>query len=126
MKTNYKIAIALVTGAAIGGAAIQGLHAQAKPPGFTVLEIDVKDAATYAPFQKAGQEETLKQGGRFLVQGGTAEALVGAPPKRIVIVQWASVDAAKRWYNSAAMKPVNEGRAKTTSSRIFVAEGKSN
>ena len=29
MKTNYKVAIALVAGAAIGGAAIQGLHAQA-------------------------------------------------------------------------------------------------
>ncbi len=32
MKTNYKIAIALVAGAAVGGAAVQGLHAQAKPP----------------------------------------------------------------------------------------------
>src|SRR5262249_23551129 len=32
MKTNYKIAIALVAGAAIGGTATQGLHAQSKPP----------------------------------------------------------------------------------------------
>ena len=41
MKTNYKLAIALVAGAAIGGAAIQGLHAQAKPPVYVVGEISV-------------------------------------------------------------------------------------
>ena len=32
MKSNYKVAIALVAGAAIGAAAIQGLHAQSFPP----------------------------------------------------------------------------------------------
>jgi len=31
MHSNYGLAIALVAGAAIGGAAIQTLHAQAKP-----------------------------------------------------------------------------------------------
>jgi len=41
MNTNYKIAIALVAGAAIGGAAIQGLHAQAKPPVYVIGENDV-------------------------------------------------------------------------------------
>jgi hypothetical protein len=39
--TNYKMALALVAGAAIGGAAIQGLHAQAKAPAYVVAEVDV-------------------------------------------------------------------------------------
>jgi hypothetical protein len=39
MKTNYRIAIALVAGAAIGGAAIQELHAQAKPPAYLIIPI---------------------------------------------------------------------------------------
>ena len=47
MKTNYKVAIALVAGAALGGAAIQGLHAQAKPPVYTVFEIDVTNVEAY-------------------------------------------------------------------------------
>jgi hypothetical protein len=47
VKTKYKLAIALVAGAAIGGAAIQGLHAQAKPPVYTVSEIDVTNVAAY-------------------------------------------------------------------------------
>ena len=41
MHSNCKPALALVAGAAIGGAAIQTLHAQAKPPAFAVVEIDV-------------------------------------------------------------------------------------
>ena len=32
MKTRYTVALSMIVGAAPGGAAIQGLHAQAKPP----------------------------------------------------------------------------------------------
>jgi hypothetical protein len=39
MKTKYKVAIALVAGTAIGGAAIQGLNAQTKPPTYVVIHI---------------------------------------------------------------------------------------
>ena len=47
MQTNYKVAIALVAGAAIG-AAIQGLHAQAKPPAYLVIPVlKINDAAAY-------------------------------------------------------------------------------
>ena len=53
MKTNYKMAIALIAGVAIGGAAVQGLHAQAKPPGYVVIDANVTNAdgftKDYAP-----------------------------------------------------------------------------
>jgi hypothetical protein len=38
MKTLYTIAIAMFAGAALGAAAIQTLHAQAKPPAFFIAE----------------------------------------------------------------------------------------
>jgi len=41
-EKNYKIAIALLPQRA-GAAAVQGLHAQAKPPGYVVVEIDVSN-----------------------------------------------------------------------------------
>ena len=47
MQTNYKIAIALVAGTALGAAAVQGLHAQAKPPGYVVAEIDVSNQEAF-------------------------------------------------------------------------------
>ena len=39
MKANYKLALTLLTGAALGAAAIQGLHAQATPPTYAVVDI---------------------------------------------------------------------------------------
>jgi hypothetical protein len=38
MNTNSKIVLAVVAGIALGAAAVQGLHAQAKPKAFFVSE----------------------------------------------------------------------------------------
>ena len=43
MKTRHAVALSLLAGAALGAAAVQGLHAQAKPPIYYVAEIDVTD-----------------------------------------------------------------------------------
>src|ERR1019366_596713 len=43
MKTRYVVALSLLTGVAIGGAAIQGLHAQAKSKAYRVSESEVLD-----------------------------------------------------------------------------------
>ncbi|MBV9262009.1 MAG: hypothetical protein JO205_11615, partial [Pseudolabrys sp.] len=53
MKTQYVVALAVATGFGIGAVAVQGLHAQAKPPVYVIAEIDVtnQDAFVkeYAP-----------------------------------------------------------------------------
>jgi hypothetical protein len=41
MKTEYAVAIATLAGITIGGAAVQALHAQAKPRAYVIIEIDV-------------------------------------------------------------------------------------
>ena len=57
MKTRYVIALSLLAGTALGAAAVQGLHAQAKPPVYYVAEIDVTDldgwTKEYAPKAQA-------------------------------------------------------------------------
>jgi len=45
MTTNFKIALAVVAGAAMGAAAMQGLYAQAKPKAYSVADIEVLDPA---------------------------------------------------------------------------------
>jgi hypothetical protein len=53
MKANFRIVVALVAGAVIGGAAIQGLHAQATPKAYVVTEIEVLDQRPRMPtFQR--------------------------------------------------------------------------
>jgi hypothetical protein len=48
MKTQYAVALAVATGFGLGAVAVQGLHAQAKPPVFYITEIDVSNPEAYA------------------------------------------------------------------------------
>ena len=48
MKTRFTIAVSMLAGAAIGGAAIQALHAQAKPPVYMIAINQVSDQEGYA------------------------------------------------------------------------------
>jgi hypothetical protein len=45
MNPKSKIVLAVVVGAALGAAALQGLHAQTKPKAYIVTDSEVLDAA---------------------------------------------------------------------------------
>jgi hypothetical protein len=48
MDTKYKIALAALAGIGLGAAAIEGLHAQAKPPAYVVVAVrSIKDADAF-------------------------------------------------------------------------------
>jgi putative ABC transport system substrate-binding protein len=47
MKTRYTVTLAVAVGFGLGAVAVQGLHAQAKPPIYYIAEIDVKNVDAY-------------------------------------------------------------------------------
>jgi hypothetical protein len=47
MNRHIALGLAMVAGAALGAAAVQGLHAQAKPPIYLVTEIDAPNMEAY-------------------------------------------------------------------------------
>jgi uncharacterized protein (DUF1330 family) len=104
MRTYYTVALSMLAGVALGGAAIQGLHAQAKPKAYTVSELETLDPAAQAAFTSLAQAALKAAGGRTLnTGGGKIVALEGAaPPKRVVINEWDSLDQAAAYYKSAA------------------------
>jgi len=67
MKVQYKVAMAMLASAALGGLAVEGLHAQAKPPVYYIAEIDVTYANEYAP---KAQALIKSHAGRQLAIGG--------------------------------------------------------
>jgi uncharacterized protein (DUF1330 family) len=125
MNTNFKIALAVVAGAALGAAAVQGLHAQAKPPAYSVWEITVSNQDGYRkeyapPIVKAIQDA----GGKYLARGGRTISFEGAAPApRIVLIQWESLDKAQAFYNSSTYKDVQKIGQKYATFRIFGVEG---
>jgi uncharacterized protein (DUF1330 family) len=125
MNTKYKVALATLIGTGLGAAAIEGLHAQAKPPTYVVVALrTIKDAAGFktgvvdkAPAAMAGS------GGEFVIRTDKITSLDGTPPQRFVLIQFDSVEKAQAWHNSAAQKEVDAARMQTTDSLSFIVEG---
>ena len=129
MNTNYKIALAVVAGAALGAAAVQGLHAQVKPKAYLVTESEVIDAAALAAYVPQAQAAARAAGGRpgIVPAGGKIVALVGEPPKRFGVSEWESLEKAQAYYNSAERKALTPQRGKALKViRQFLVEGPAN
>jgi uncharacterized protein (DUF1330 family) len=116
MKTRYTVALSMVAGAALGGAAIQGLHAQAKPPVYYVAEIEVTNPDAYAKEYAPKAQALIKAaGGKILAVGGAAAAggakvtgFDGEPPKRAVVQVWDSMDKIQAWRDNPEYKALRK------------------
>jgi len=125
MKPNHKVAIALAAGVVIGGAVIQGLHAQATPPTYVVVDISqITDPEGFKAIPpKASPTSLATFGGKYVVRTENITTVDGTAPKRFVVIAFDSLEHAKAWRASAATKEIDAIRAKTTESREFIVEG---
>jgi uncharacterized protein (DUF1330 family) len=126
MKTYLTVGMSMLAGAVLGAGATQGLHAQAKPVGYVVAEIDVKDQDGFLKEFAPAAVKALGEGAGYkaLSRGGKAVSLYGDPPKnRIVINSFASLDAAVAAYNSPAYKAAKAIGDKYATFRTFAVEG---
>ena len=118
MKTYCTVALSMLAGVALGGAAIQSLHAQAKPKAYTVTELETLDAKAAADV--AGRIAKLQEGagGRNLrTGGGKVTAMEGPPPpQRVAITEWDNLEKAQAFFKSkewADMGPDRDKALKT-------------
>ncbi len=124
MKHNLRLAVALLAGIAIGAAALNGLHAQARPPTFTVAElIELHDPAAFKEFAKRNAAGVKAAGGHLLAQRGRIVAVNGPPPKAAGIGVWDNLDQAVRYFNSPYFKDLIPLRDKAAKQRLFLIEG---
>jgi uncharacterized protein (DUF1330 family) len=125
MKSDHRVVAALVAGVAIGGGVIQGLHAQAKPPVYVVVDIsDVTDPAGFKAIIPKSAPETLAPfGGKYIIRTEKITPLDGIAPKRFVVIKFDSAEKAMAWKASASSKDVDVIRHKTTKSSQFLVGG---
>jgi len=126
MKTRYTVALSVLAGAALGAAAIQGIHAQAKPPAFVIAEIDLSNPEAFVKEFAPIAQKALATGSGYkaLARGNKTVSIEGAAPKsRIVINHFDNMDEALKAYNSAAYKEARKIGDKYATFRIYVTEG---
>ena len=127
MRTDHIMALWALAGIAIGGAAIQGLHAQAKPLAYVINEVEVTDQAGFQNYADKNAALIQKHGGKFIIRGAKAASLDGDPPKaRTTVYVFDNVDKMQAWRDSAEYKELKVLRDKSAKFRAYVAEGVTN
>ncbi len=122
MKVNYKLALTLLAGVALGAAAVQGLHAQAKPKAYLVSESEVLDAAGLASYTAAIGAVQKAAGGRSFGTRGKVVASVGVAPKRVGISEWDGLEQVQAYLNSEARKKLVQGGKVVKITRQYIVE----
>ena len=124
MNSKIKMTLAALAGAFLGAAAIQALHAQAKPPVYTVTEIDVTNVDAYMKeYVPIVQPIIKKGGGKLLAASLKITAIEGTAPKRVAINVWDSLEKAQALYTSPEYKEAQKIGDKYAKFRRYAVEG---
>jgi uncharacterized protein (DUF1330 family) len=116
MKIRFGMALSMAVGAALGGAAIQVLHAQAKPPIYMIAINEVSDQERYAKeYVPPAQKSVKDHGGEYVAAGPGTQVAGNLPHGPVVILRWESMEALHGWLNSPdfqAIRKIGEKYAK--------------
>ncbi len=93
-------------------------------PAYVIAEVEVTEPAVYEEYRKLVPATIAKYGGRFLVRGGAVETKEGGwQPKRLVVLEFDSMEQARKWYHSPEYAPALALRAKAARSKVLLVEG---
>ena len=91
---------------------------------YILAQIDVTDVETFKRYSEKVHATVQKYGGRYLVRGGAVEKLEGKSlDRRMVVIEFESSEAAKRWYTSAEYVPLIKLRQSASDGDIVLVEG---
>ena len=91
---------------------------------YVIAEVDVHDAALFEEYRKLVPATIAQYGGKYLVRGGATETKEGGwTPKRMVVLEFPTMDQARKWYHSAEYAPALTMRLKAAKNRMILVEG---
>jgi uncharacterized protein (DUF1330 family) len=128
MKTNHKLALGVLAGVSIGGAAGIAIRAEQVKTARAYLISEADTITDLAAIKKYGEKvpETLAPFNghyHFVVAGGKAQGLDGEAPQGIVVIAFDSVEQARAWYDSPAYQAIKPIRQSAVKGRMFLVEG---
>jgi uncharacterized protein (DUF1330 family) len=91
---------------------------------YLIAEVDVQDAVVFEEYRKLVPATIARHGGKYVVRGGATETLEGGwTPKRIVVLEFPSMEQARKWYHSADYAPALALRLKAAKTKAILVEG---
>ena len=91
---------------------------------YMIADLDVKNPAGIENYRAKVGDTITKYGGKFIVRGGAHEVLEGTwRPTRLVVLEFPSMDALKRWYDSPDYRPLIAERKAAAATDIVIVDG---
>jgi uncharacterized protein (DUF1330 family) len=91
---------------------------------FVLVEVTVTNPEPYAAYRDLAGASVARHGGRFIVRGGAVTTLEGDwNPQRLVVIEFASVDAAKTWYFSDDYQEALKVRLAHSVGKALIVDG---
>ncbi|UCH52856.1 MAG: DUF1330 domain-containing protein [Pseudomonadota bacterium] len=88
-----------------------------------IVDVRVTNPAKFDEYRKLVPATLEPYGGRFLARGGRVATLEGGwDPKRIVVIEFPSMERARAWWASEEYKVPKQMRMASAETRMIVVE----
>jgi uncharacterized protein (DUF1330 family) len=96
-------------------------------PGYVAFLVDIQDEKMFSEYAVATGPTLAKHGGRVALRGPIAEVVEGQldtkEDTRLVVLEFESLESARRWYESEEYAPLIEMREEISDCRVFFVDG---
>lgn len=93
-------------------------------PAYVIVDVTVNDPAAFEEYRLATPATVAAYDGRFLARGGAVEALEGQwLPKRLVMIEFPSIERAKQWLISPEYSAIKDIRHRAADAKMIIVEG---
>ncbi|HME96798.1 MAG TPA: DUF1330 domain-containing protein [Methylomirabilota bacterium] len=91
---------------------------------YVIVDLTVTDQPTMDEYRKQVPATVARYGGRFLVRGGAHQTVEGDwKPNRVVVLEFPSMEQAKRWYDSEEYREPKAMRLRAGRANMIMVEG---
>ena len=91
---------------------------------YYIADVEITNPEEYQTYARQVPPTLSQYGGKFLVRGGQSETIEGNwNTKRIVIIEFPSIEQAKAWYASPAYSSIAGIRHHSANSQIILVQG---
>ena len=91
---------------------------------YVIIDVDVKDPVQYEEYKKKGAPTILAYGGKPLARGGKTEVIEGDwKPKRMIVLEFKSMEEARTWWNSPEYNEAKKLRHAAADANVVFLEG---
>ncbi|MBC8021946.1 MAG: DUF1330 domain-containing protein [Burkholderiales bacterium] len=95
-------------------------------PAYVIAEIEITNPDGYREYTTMVPATIQQYGGRFIARGGKSQVLEGDwPERRRVIIEFPSVEAARKWWDSPEYAKPKALRRANSNGRLLLIESAS-